>query len=647
MGRIVKTNLPCPVCGSSDGGAIYKNKDKQSGDDLYIFKCFSGHHPTHPKAYKLPQEFLEDYEDEVMRRHNKALGKDYDKNIYKELEDMTTEHVKDKVPMGLIDTGSFEDLDSKEHPWGIRSIKENTCRFYGVKIAKNVRVSRNQKTLETLAAQGESPLGEGLIFPYFSSVKNELIAQKVRTKIDKKGSWYKANENAVTLSGFFGQQLFQSTSHDDIAITFGELDAMSVYQMIGIPTVSVKDGDTSAPKLFRQEYGWLSRFRTIYVIPDNDDSCRAVLPAIGAIFPKKIKIVHLSKHKDPNDYLVNGDAQLFRREFNTAAPFSPEQIISLKELSHLLYEDPPKPVADYPWEGLNKMTGGIWAGELITVKAPPKIGKTSIMSAIAFHLKETTNKPIGLIYLEETQRDLIFRFVSMKLRKNLQRQEVLASTTREEIEEAQRELFETDNVFVVDKSGSCPSDFIEEKITELVRAKGCEFIFFDHISMAITDESNKDERIALDRLVSAIKALTVGIPDIETVESIENGERTYKTVQVVRQPTIFMVTHVNDAGQTRGSRAAVQLSNLVIALKRDKLAKDRAAKNTTEIVIEESRRYGESGLACKLYYDALTSSFVEIPIVEEGEEEGGNDTPVFDNTKQGNSFVYQALSNFK
>jgi twinkle protein len=316
------------------------------------------------------------------------------------------------------------------------------------------------------------------------------------------------------------------------------------------------------------------------------------------------------------------------KEFYSSQPYSPEKIISLSDLKHLLFDDPPVPIADYPWEGLNNMTGGIWPGELVTIKAPPKVGKSTCIGEIVNHLHETKDLPIGLIYLEETQRDLIYKFATLTLNKNLQRPEIRSTVSHKELLGAAESFLASDNIFLVDHFGSCSSDFLEDKITELVLAKGCQFIFFDHISMAITDESNKDERIALDRLITAIKALTVGIPDeiSETISEVQpDGTKIDKVVNkvIMRQPTVFMVTHVNDNGQPRGSRAALQISNTVISLERDKLSKDKLSKNTTNIVVEENRRFGESGLACQLLYNRDTGRLSEIPRAEFEED----DTP--------------------
>ena len=390
---------------------------------------------------------------------------------------------------------------------------------------------------------------------------------------------------------------------------------MAVYQMLGVPTVSITNGDGSAQAQFRNEWNWLSRFKTIILVPDNDEACRSVVNAVGSVFPGKTKIVDLSHFKDPCEYLKNRKRELFAKEFYAAQPYSPEKIVNLYSLKDLVLQDPPEPIADYPWSGVNAKTGGIWAGELVVLKAFPKIGKTTVSSEIAFHLNKTTDYKMGLIFLEETQRDLIVRFATMQLNKNLQRRDVFNSISSEEIANAIDIALCEDKISLLDHFGSCSSDFLEEKIKEFVLAKGCQFIFFDHISMAITDETNKDERIALDRLVAAIKSLTVGIPDMVTLPDGNGGT---KQKVITREPTVFMVTHVNDDGKPRGSRAPIQMCNTMLSLERDKSSGDTSKRNTLNVYVSENRRLGDTGLASVLFYDQDTGRLNEVPL-DQGE----------------------------
>jgi len=554
-GSLHKSLNECPKCHHKGCAAIYKNPDKSNpGKHFYLLYCFST-----------------------------GCGAKYPVN--EEGEEMEKEESEVKVT-GLIEGEGYADLLNKDDPWGYRGIVAQTCKVFGVQL-------------------GHHHGRPVLIFPNYNE-KGELHAQKLRGSNPfgkREFTWLKGNDQVNTNKTFFGQNLWRPEKHQKIAVVFGEFDALALYQMLpGFAVISVPDGDDSAAKYVERYYNWLRRFREIIFVPDNDGKCSQVAEALAARFPRQAKLAVLTKHKDPCDYLANGDTNLFREEFVSAQPFTPQKIVGLSSFRRELLEDPPVPIADYPWEGLNRLTGGIWAGELVTIKAPPKVGKSSLLNAVAYHLYRTTDKKIGLIYLEETKRDLVFRLVSMHLEKNLQRPEIRQEVERDELLSAFHDLTSNERFFVVEHWGACSSDFLEEKITELVLATGCQFIFFDHVSMAITDESNKDERVALDRLVSAIKALTVGIKDID-----EEGN------SIIREPTIFMVTHVNDNGQPRGSRIAVQISNLVIGLQRNKLAETPEERNVLTVVVEDNRRYGETGVASKLFYDWRTTSLTEIP----------------------------------
>ena len=167
--------------------------------------------------------------------------------------------------------------------------------------------------------------------------------------------------------------------------------------------------------------------------------------------------------------------------------------------------------ADYPWPTLNEMLGGVFEGDIVAIKAPPGVGKTTFTTSIAHSIMNTQpDMKIGLIYLEETKRDLAFRFATLELNKNLQRKDVRSQVTREELSAVLKKYQENDQITVVDHGDTCSTDFLEEKFKELVLARGCKIVVFDHISMAIADESNADERIALDRALYMMRSLVNG-----------------------------------------------------------------------------------------------------------------------------------------
>jgi twinkle protein len=621
MGQLLKMGLSCPKCGSTDAGMIYKNRNPETQQDFYLFSCNSSKHDQTDGVWAMPIVDPDNHEEEITSKLNGTFQMDEDTVVDAPAQE---DHV-----IGLIEGGEYLTLNNAKHPWGIRHITADTCKRFGVKY-KELPFSRNQYIAHKAEAAGLTVYQPAMIFPNFDE-KGKLIGQKVRSLNPITGErtfdWYKATEQFSAQRTFFGQNLWLSEKYHGkkLVITFGEFDAMALYQMTGEQycVISVPDGDTSLRVLAERYYNWMNKFSEIIFVPDNDPSggCLKCVQPIAAKFPRKAKIVNLVKYKDPCDYLANSDLQTFREEFFSAQAFTPQNIVPLSSQKRLLLEDPPKPVADYPFEGMNKMLGGIWPGELVTLKARPGQGKSSLMNEIAHHLFKTTDARVGMIYLEESKRDLVFRLVGMELNQNMK----LKGTNLQDpsIALAFDTLTQPERFFIVDHWGACSSDFIEEKITELVLASGCQFIFFDHISMAITDETNKDERIALDRLIASIKALTVGMLDYD-----DAGK------PIERHPTIFMVTHVNDDGKPRGSRAALQLSNTVIDLERDATAKSEVERNTLRVTVEKNRQLGETGVASLLYYTKETARLTEI---QEGDQmpEDAKDTPVMDNTRLG------------
>jgi len=148
------------------------------------------------------------------------------------------------------------------------------------------------------------------------------------------------------------------------------------------------------------------------------------------------------------------------------------------------------------------------------------------------------------------------------------------------------------------------SNQIEEILFRIrhMAAMGCRYIFLDHISIVVSDQSNADERKALDEIATKLRQL---------VE--EEGI------------CLFVVSHLKrpsskpheEGGQTsladiRGTAGIGQLSDLVLGLERNGQAEDPIEKNTTRIRILKNRFTGAVGLTSSLFYDHTTGKITEI-----------------------------------
>src|SRR5690606_20435099 len=69
---------------------------------------------------------------------------------------------------------------------------------------------------------------------------------------------------------------------------------------------------------------------------------------------------------------------------------------------------------------------------------------------------------------------------------------------------------------------------------------------------------------------------------------------------------LVMISHVNDDGQTRGSRNIEKIADTIIHLWRDKLSEDEIEKNTLRMTVEKNRLAGRTGQAEPLYFNTET-----------------------------------------
>lgn len=215
------------------------------------------------------------------------------------------------------------------------------------------------------------------------------------------------------------------------------------------------------------------------------------------------------------------------------------------------------------------------------------VHNTQLLREISFHVKETTKHNTGLIFLEDTKKSIGMGMCALYMNKPIQFPDIPVNL--EELQIAHMEMSKDDRLMVFDPEDSRTVENIFSKITYFVKAHDCKVILLDHISMLAYQADAGDERRFLDKLVADLKNLTTSL-----------------------NICIIAVTHVNDEGKTRGSRAAVQLCDALISLERDKLSDDPVIANTTEIIVEENRLTGDSGHACSLFFDRETGRMTEL-----------------------------------
>lgn len=156
------------------------------------------------------------------------------------------------------------------------------------------------------------------VFPYMR--EGELVNVKYRNVHEKKDMRQEIGAEPC----LFGWHLIAPNTRT-IAITEGELDAMSLHQ-VGFPALSVNAGAANH-QWIENDWERLERFSEILICFDNDEAgnkgASEVMRRLGIERCKRV----IFPAKDANDYLMNGaDRSDFDASIMEAKPQDPEEL---------------------------------------------------------------------------------------------------------------------------------------------------------------------------------------------------------------------------------------------------------------------------------------------------------------------------------
>lgn len=550
-------DLPCwdKSCGGTSSCSLFF----QPKPHLHCFKCEA-------QNWNLSEEELEAY-----RIMDSNLLKLYDKNTESKGNNLKIDRVGLFPQRGIVT--SMED----------RGITREVAEKFGVERMFN--------------PEDNSPVG----YSYPGFVGKDFKAQKIK-RLDKKMKWLYEGNGLPDDLGMFGQHLFPAGGKY-ITITEGEEDAMAAYQMMRAdnPTidpavVSLFNGASSAEKECKKHWEYINSFENIILAFDGDETGQKAAEKVSRLFNYKPKIMLFGdckknsdgvyEFKDANDYLKAGKQKDFIRMWWKAEKVTPKGVKTFRSLWDDMTRVETNVTVPFPWAGLNEKLHGLTTGHFIVVKAPPKVGKTSILKEMIYTTHLTSPYNVGIIFLENTKKEICLGLCALHLNKVIKPWDVPENL--EQLAQAHDELSKDDRLTIFDPEDERTVENIINKIMYFVKAHDCRYIFLDHITMMSYQSEDENERKFLDKLCADLKGLTTKL-DI----------------------CLIAVTHVNDDGKTRGSRASVQLCEAMISLERDKTNPDPVIANTTNVVIEENR-WGECGLACRLFYDSDTGRMTEL-----------------------------------
>lgn len=477
-------------------------------------------------------------------------------------------------------TGEYQDLHA-------RKLDEATCRKFGYQVGADKRGNAVQ------------------IAPY-RDASGRLVAQKIRGK-DKRFEVIGEGKDMP----LFGQHLWPAEGRR-VVVTEGEIDALSVAQVCGLrwPVVSLPNGAQGAKKAIQRALEWLCGYESVVLCFDQDEPGRKAAAECAALFPpNKCAIAELPR-KDANEMLVAGEVQALSSALWNARPYRPEGIINGADLWAKVQKTV-EAGTPYPWPSLTAKTYGQRKRSLVTWTAGSGIGKSTIVSAVAYDLAINHGWKVGIMALEESVERTAQRFMSEHLGKLVH---LPNSVTTEEKRAAFDATLGTGRIWLFDHFGSADPESLLSKLRYLIKGCECDAVVLDHLSIAVSGMAlDGDERRVIDHTVTALRTVVEDTGAlVHLVSHLRRATGGAKEAEEGGRVSLSML---------RGSHSIAQLSDYVIGVERDLQGED----GRMLLRVLKNRHSGSTGPAGYLQYDKESGKLTEIEDAAPFEDETGRD----------------------
>ena len=482
--------------------------------------------------------------------------------------------------LNLVPVGTFKDLPK-------RCLSEQVCRKFGYSVSKH-----NKRTVQLAQYRDQD---------------NKIVAQKVRPA--NKDFYTTGNFKNVTL---FGQHLW--TPSKRLVITEGEIDCLSYAEATGggrWPVVSLPNGCASATKAIKRNLEFVEGFKEVVLLFDMDSQGQEAAKKGAAILtPGKCSIGQMAL-KDANEMLVAGRVKELTQAVYEAEPHRPDGIID----GRTIWNEVSKPIklgVAYPWSSWNAMLFGLRNREIVTITAGSGVGKSTIVSEIAYRLGNHEAENVGYVALEEGLGRTGQRLMSLAINKPIH---LPSDVTDAERKQAFDATLGTGRYFLYDHFGSLDSDNLLSKLSFMVTAMDCKYLILDHLSILVSGMDQEalahygGEREAIDYTMTQLRSFTertkVSLVVVSHLrrpggdKGHEGGEKVY-------------LSHL------RGSAAIAHLSDGVVAVSRDMTNGD----NRLDVTCLKNRYAGLTGPMGQLEYSPTTGRLTEV--VEDFDDASGD-----------------------
>ena len=541
-GKFIK-HIPCKECGSRDNNGIYLNEDGTHSS--YCFGCESTKQKVDIEGIAEPK---------VIKQENDIMSEKL----------ITVDQINDLPSLGLRERG----------------IVKVVAEHYGMKVAK----------------RGIEDVVTHHYYPYTKD--GIVVGYQERVVADKRFMGIGYAKNDIELQG---QHLWANGGAKSLVITEGFLDTLAASQMLSgkrgsdkrYPVVSLPNGANI--KCIAKNLDWINSFERVVLMLDQDEPGKRVARDIANIIRPGHAFIAKFSSKDASDMLTDGKEEEFRGAYWNAQKYSPSDIVTAAEAREILSKENEVPSIPYPdFAGeLNMMEYGKRMGEITVFTSGTGMGKSQFLKEDLLYLMNNTELKVGVVSLEESTRDTLMGLQSLYLNKRIHLPDVnvLDSEREESIKWLEEEC--GDRLVMLDHQGASVSEELMDKIRYLV-AIGCDYIYIDHITIAVSGELNQNQAIDMfmESLLKMAKRHQVWFGVVSHLRKTGGDKKSFEAGGIPTDDDL------------KGSGSIKQIAFTIIALVRNKMSKTKSSE--TKMYVLKSRYTGRTGYAGSYTFDKIT-----------------------------------------
>lgn len=464
-----------------------------------------------------------------------------------------------------------------------RGIRKETCERFGIRAA---------------LSENDGKTVEAYYFPSYNQ-KGKIVGfskQDVTKSKEEKGHWTTVGSVSIG-NKLFGQDVAESINRKrtNLVTTEGQWDAASVFQAqvdqvkgtkyegMEPSVVSIPLGTANAVEAILHNETFCKSFDALTIFFDNDSCTQAelkkgivkgqeardaVASALVGAGISMFVVTAEDEHKDASDYLQsNKSTELAKLVQWGKRPYSAQKITHVSDISfEELIEKRPEGIYVDCFPELMKKLHGFRKRELVLLTSPSGVGKSTVTSIFGSAFLEKGEK-LGMIYLEEQNKETLQRMVAARLKVNYNKfkNDPLGCASKERILEVYNDLKNNDKLIMLGHFGSLPITELMNKIKHMHLVEGCGYILLDHLSVVISGSDIANERKELDMVMTELAAFCAANDVcIIAVSHINRGDGTLFKAPKGKEDEPYWVRVTKE--MMRGSAALEQLSFVIIGL---------------------------------------------------------------------------------